>query len=288
MTLISILLALAAERLASHVRDRQLWGPRGGVVARLRARLPHAHLWRSRMWLIALLLIPSVLVEIIRVEIPSQALRMVWGAVVLFVCLGPHDLADSIRELRAARDAHDTARMERITQALKSGPEPHSSRETLLSALFVQSHERLFGPLIWFMVCGPAGAIFYRLAGRAPHVYTAADGHAAALANRIHAVAAWVPARLTAILFALAGSVDAALRAWRTLPGADTFQRTWQILCSIPAAALVFEIGHAEARAVIVPPNLDATLAEVLRMQRRALLIVLAVFALYTAGGWLA
>lgn len=288
MTLIAMLLALIAEHFASHIRDRGLWGPRGGAVAQLRARLPNAKLWQSRVWLIVLLLVPTAIVEVIRVELPSSALRMLWGAAVLFVCLGPRDLGDDLRRLRQARKAGDTDTVNRLAAALKSGPEPHAERTDLLGALFIQSHERLFGPLIWFMVCGPAGALFYRLAGRAPHVYTSADSNARDLAHRIHAVAAWVPGRVTALLFGLAGSVDSALRAWRHMPHSPPWQqRTWQLLAKVPTAALALQVGHAASRATIVPPNLDDTLTEVQRMQRRTLLILLALFAIYTGGGWL-
>lgn len=285
MTLVAVLLAIAAEHLASHYRDAGLYDHRGGLLRRLRARWPSEQLWQSPLWPTLIVLVPTVLVALLHGVIGNPPLRALFDAAVLFLCLGPRDLADDVHRLIAAREAGDGDTVRRLTAALQRGPMPDTDPRSLLGALFIQSHERLFGALIWFVIGGPAAALFYRLTSRLPRVFLSVDGNAARFVRYVHAAAAWLPGRLTAVLFGLAGSTDDALAAWRAVPSELSWaQRTWTILADVACGALALEVHGAR----VVPSRLDAALQEVLRMQRRALLVLLAVFALYTAGAWLA
>lgn len=285
MTLIAILLALLVERFASHYRDAGLYDQYGGPLARLRKHLPAPRLWQSPLWAALILLAPTLLISVLNRLFESGPLQVPYEALILFLCLGPRDLADDIHRLIAARKAGDHKTVRLLTRVLKSGPIHDADPRSLFGALFIQSHERLFGVLIWFVIVGPTGAVFYRLASRLPRVFIPTDGEATRFSYRLHAVAAWLPARITAGLYAIAGSTDDALAAWRALPqGLSWTNRTWLLLAEISNSALNMEIHGAS----VVPANLDAALKEVLRMQRRALLILLAAFALYTAGTWLA
>lgn len=285
MTLIAILLALLVERFASHYRDAGLYQTRGGPLTWLRMRLPSARLWHSLLWITLLVLLPTALIALLSIFIDNNLLQLPYDALILFLCLGPRDLADDVHRLIAAREAGDEDTVRRLTAALKQGPAPETDARSLLGVLFIQSHERLFGTLIWFVIGGPAAAVFYRLASRLPLVFVSDGGAIAIFVNRLHAVAAWLPARLTAILYGIVGSADDALTAWRELPtDLSWVTRTWTLLAEVSSAALSLEVHGAK----LVPAPLETALQEVLRMQRRALLVLLAVFALYTAGAWLA
>lgn len=285
MTLVAILLALLVERFASHHRDANLYETPGGPLSWLRTRLPSERLWHSPLWPALLLLLPTLLVALLHHLIDRSLLQLPYDALILFLCLGPLDLADDVHRLIAARDAGDGETVRSLTLALKRGPMPDTDIRSLLGALFIQSHERLFGALIWFILGGPAAAVFYRLASRLTRVFLSTDGDAASFVRYVHAAAAWIPARLTAALYGIAGSTDDALAAWRHLPaGLSWGRRTWVLLAEVPSGALDMEIHGAK----LVPARLETALEEVLRMQRRALLVLLAIFALYTAGAWLA
>ncbi len=285
MNLIAILLALLVERFASRHRDAGLYETPGGPLIWLRARLPYEWLWQSPLWPALIILLPTLLVALLRGCIDHSVLRLPYDALILFLCLGPRDLADDVHRLIAAREAGDGETVGQLTNALKRGPTPDTDTRSLLGALFIQSHERLFGALIWFIAFGPAGAVFYRLASRLPLAFVSTDGAAASFVRHFHAAAAWVPARLSAALYGIAGSTDDALAAWRELPkGQPWIQHSWTLLAEVSSSALDMEIHGAK----LVPATLESTLEEVLRMQRRALLILLAIAALYTAGAWLA
>jgi membrane protein required for beta-lactamase induction len=285
MKLLAMLLALAAERAFSPHRDA---ATRSGVWPALQKLVPVPAFWRSAAMPPLFVLLPALLVFLVQRQIHGELFRLPYQALFLFLCLGPRDLADDVQRLRAARSAGDSATVSRLSATLQMGPEPDADHRSLLGALFIQSHERLFGMLWWFLAAGPAGAVFYRLASRLPTLVEDHAAPAARLANTMHSVLAWVPARLTALLYALAGSMDDALADWRHLRQEsvhpDWQRQTWTVLATVASAALDWEDGGGP----VVASSLDAALAEVLRMQLRALLILLAVGALFTAGIWFA
>lgn len=287
MTLLALLLALGLERLLSTHRDA---GGAPSFFARLWPQLPkilrnHA----AAPWLLAIGL--AVLTGWLYLQIHTLLAELLFAGAVLLVCLGPRDLADDVQRLRAARAAGDTATVARLTRLLHRGPTPDADHRSLLGALFIQSHERRFGACLWFIVAGPAGAVLYRVASRiGALVESPAAQRQAALQ---HGLLAWLPARLTALLFGLAGSMDDALEALKRVhkepAAADQAgwqRRTWSLLAEAANASLDWE--DAPGSGPMIASSLDATLAEVLRMETRATLILLALAALFSAGVWVA
>ena len=284
MSFLAVALALLAERAfpqGTALGESRLIALLLKALRGLGAVADHAGL----PWL--LLVAGVALVQGLDTVLHAPLADMLFSAGVLLLCLGPRDLADDVQRLVAARARGDAAEAERLSRALQGGPAPDESHRNLIGALFIQSHERLFGVLLWFMALGPAAAVGYRLASRLPALMEQQGFGAAARqsATQLHALAAWLPTRITAALFALAGSMDDAVEAWKRtgeLSYAGPWSsHSWAVLAEVGAGALAME---DEDGAVSVAPNLEAALAEVLRMQTRALLVLLAVFALYTSG----
>lgn len=290
MSFIGILLALLAERGLGHIPG---WGEPAlfpALVARLPRWLPLGQFWRSYAAPLALVVPPVLLVWYLHGEIASSFAELLFSSVVLLLCLGPRDLADDVQRLLRARESGDAQGAAQLSHALMRGPEPEPTQRTLLGALFIQSHERLFGVLIWFFVFGPAGAVLYRIASRLPRILRETQPElagSAALrgAEALHGLLAWLPARLTALIYGLAGSLDDALLEWRRLElrPHEWRSHTWAILAAVPSASLIEEADDGAA----VPVTLEANLHEVMRMQARALLILLAGCALFTTGSML-
>lgn len=284
MSFLAVAFALLAERAfpqGTALGESRLIAALLKALRGLGALADHALL----PWLIVVAGI--ALVQALVVLVGGGLGGLLCGAVVLFLCLGPRDLADDVQRLLAARERGDRAESERLSRVLQSGPAPDESHRNLIGALFIQSHERLFGVLLWFMALGPAAAVGYRLASRLPRL-TEQEGYgtsARQAAEQLHALGAWISARITAALFALAGSMDDALAAWRRAGEMQYLgawsRHSWAVLAEVASGALAME---DEAGATSVAPNLESALREVLRMQTRALLVLLAVFALYTSG----
>lgn len=292
MQLISILLALVLERLLGQI---PWWGQplmQRSAVRGTRALLPWPSVWRSPAIVPVLLLPPMALVTAIESQIENPFISMAWSGFVLLLCLGPRDLTDDINSLLAARARGDQQEAARLARALQRGPEPDPSHRSLVGALFIQSHERLFGVLLWFFVLGPVGAVMYRVVSRTPRLLHAkGETLGAHFADTVHGLAAWIPARITALLFGLAGSLDDALKAWSQLRTDPAFtlqagwsHHTWAILAETAIGGL--ETDGEDGGGPALPPTFEALLSEVQSLQNRALLILLAFFAFFATGAW--
>lgn len=293
MTLIAIILALVAERMLGHVPG---WGTPllvRGYVSAFRRVIPLKSLWRSALAVPVLLVPPVLLCAWLQDAIEGPVAHMLFSGLVLFLCLGPRDLADDVKQWLDARAAGDKATHERLARLLMKGPGRYADDESpqargLLGAMFIQSHERLFGVLIWFFIFGAAGAVFYRIVSRLPRLLVEVeDSPAASAAETLHALAAWLPARATAALFGLAGSLDDALREYRVLmeqPAHGWRSHTWAVLAEVASGSIEFE---TEDGARAEPATLELAAKEVVNLQFRALVILLAFVAVFATGDFL-
>ncbi len=288
MTLIGILIALGLERVLGQIPG---WGRPILFLAALRGaqKVVPDIVWRSPLLPLLVIVVPTALVWWAREQIGSPILELCASAAVLLLCLGPRDLAEDVHDLIRARDAQDHVRAAQLARNMQRGPNPGETHRSLIGALFIQSHEKLFGILLWFFAAGPAGAVAYRLASRLPRLLseTAPGSAAQATADWLHGALAWIPARMTAALYGLAGSLDDAMNAWRRLAGnRENLWRTqtWAVLAEVSSASLRAEEPDGGR---IVPASLQAALEEVLSMQWRALLVLLAFFAFFATGGML-
>jgi membrane protein required for beta-lactamase induction len=292
MLLIATIFALLLERLLGQL---DWWGRPLLLQTTVRGargllRLPG--LWTSPAIVPLLLLPPLGLTALLEQQIENPFVSLGFSALVLLLCLGPRDLADDLHEMLRANAAGDDETTRRLARALQRGPRPDASHRSLVGAMFIQSHERLFGILLWFFVLGPLGAVAYRIASRLPRLLHAEGNTLAAdFADALHGLMAWIPARITALLFGMAGSLDDALRAWSQLrfdpvsgDVAGWSRKTWAVLAETATGGL--ETDGEDGGGPALPPNFEAMLHEVLNLQNRALLILLAFFAFFATGAW--
>lgn len=292
MKLLVAILALLTERLSDQVREHARAPMLSRYVALLRGLLPGQVWWVE--WPVVFLVVvpPVVTVSWLENSLPYPFGWLLLAGTTLWLSLGPYDLGADIHRLLAARARGDHEGEQRILRRLMRVP--HSaddpSAHTVLGAMFVQSHERLFGTLLWFFALGPTGAVFYRLTSLLPQLLHNSDIRPTPgerFAEQVHDAAAWIPARLTALLFGLAGTLDGALDGWKLARLSEHHgwrSQTWAVLSNAACGALQTAGPHGEP---VVASRLDDMLREALGLQRRALLICLAGFAVFTSGGWI-
>jgi len=197
--------------------DRGLRALRGGVFSQLGA--------------ILIVLVPVVPVAVFAIVFRDTLLGLpylIFAVLMLMFSLGPRDLEDEVDEYVEALHGGDTDRADRIAKELLETEAPLDNRQRTLAieeAIFVQSNNRLFGVVLWFMFLGPAGAWLFRVsdmcrrramyeAGRAESDGSEIPKYLRAT-QRVHGVISWLPARLVALAFALAGSFEDAISDWR-------------------------------------------------------------------------
>lgn len=147
-----------------------------------------------------------------------------WSVVVLYSLMGfgslgvnatavasalrnqPLDRACSLLEKWAGRDCASLS----ATEVARLG----------IEEILVSAYRKLFGVIFWFVLLGPAGALFYRLAQILARKWGEMNeqefGRFGNFSARVFGWAEWMPARLTALSFAIAGDFEDAIYCWRS------------------------------------------------------------------------
>lgn len=196
-----------ADQLA---HDLNAGKPLHGTVGWLAAVCP---------WVLAALLLFYLLYTI------SPPLGWLWTVGVLYVCVGLRQATQGLKAVFEALRAQDVERARHTLFEWRGEPahayaEAEIAKAAIETAL-LRAHRDVFGVVFWFILLpGPAGALLYRLAaeldrrwGRRQDEEFAAFGHFAA---RAFQVLDWLPARLSAMGFAIAGNFEDAVSTWRT------------------------------------------------------------------------
>ena len=103
-------------------------------------------------------------------------------------------------------------------------------------------------------------------------------------AEYVHGLAAWIPARLTVLVYALVGATRAAIGAWPSARATThaSASASCRLLAAVGRGALGLTQANAQTR---YGRGLDDTLLEALGLVWRTLLVVLAILALLTIFG---
>jgi membrane protein required for beta-lactamase induction len=221
--------------------------------------------------------------------VPWDLPYLAFAVLIVFLCLGPRDLGSEVDDYCAALDAGDSHEARRVmTELSESRHASPRDVDVVEEAIFVQATNRIFGVAFWFIVLGPVGAWLFRVSDllRRRAAFESARDYGVAkaglpAAERVHGVLAWVPARLAALGYALAGSFDDAVNGWRNFApaaGKPFHVNTERLTAVVGKAAMT---GFLER-----PANSSAAARNALRLVMRTLFIWITVIALMTIFGW--
>lgn len=218
---------------AESIEERFNGGLRSqGVAAVLLAVAPIA---------IAVLLASFVLGQI------AGVLAFLFSVVVLYLCVELFQLGQVSQAVAAAIEADNVpeaaARLKDLTgkdtvESTTAGI-AHATVEVILK----QANSTVMAPLFWFLLLGPFGVMLQRLIGTLDRLWGhrspryAEFGWAAA---RLDDLLNWIPARITAMSYAIMGSFEDALYCWRRQAG------MWSDINSGPLLASGFGALHLE------------------------------------------
>jgi adenosylcobinamide-phosphate synthase len=175
-------------------------------------------------------------------------------ALLLYLCLGLRSLRDHTLPIHAALAHGDLPRARWLTSRIVSRDTAQAGEGDLAKAgaesLLENGNDAVFGTLFWFLVGGGAGALLFRLANTLDAMWGYRNTRYeqfGRVAARVDDVLNYVPARLTALTYALlapaAGHLRA-LRCWRAQAPAWSSPNAGPVMAS-GAGALGISLGGA-------------------------------------------
>ena len=302
MTLLALLIGLVVERLATqlfHLRRLRWLDHLIDLGFRQVGRFANWPAMIPIVLLALLLILPVFLVLFSLQDALYGVANLVLAIVVLFFSLGPKDIGEDVDEYCRAIEADDEEQLRNTSKALIEMDVPTDPFERIRrveEAVCIQANNRLFAVIFWFVLFGPygpLGAWAYRVTDllRRRAVFNAArddaNTNAAVLQASVtlHGWLAWIPARLTAIGYAMAGSFDGALSAWRNPGESKAMSPTEQsesLLARVGVGAM--SLGAIDNESISERSVRGATAANGLVF--RLLFIWAAVIAAMTLYGW--
>ncbi len=160
-------------------------------------------------------------------------LAVFWSALVLYACLGFRQFSFHFTQIRDALALDDEPLARSLLANWQQIDTQTWSRSDMIGRVIefsvMASHRHVFGVLAWFSVLaalglGPAGAVLYRLGEfvvrywqyQSAHHHQPISGALQANAQAAWHAMDWLPARLTALGFAVVGNFEEAIDGWRS------------------------------------------------------------------------
>ena len=250
---------------------------------------------RGALALSALLLPAALLAGLLsRLPLLGPAIEIL----LLYLCLGRTSLAQHAGAVAAALRSDDLPlarqRVGMIVSRDSAEMEPAEVSRAAVESVLENGNDAVFGALFWFAVGGAPGVVLYRLANTLDAMWgykTPRFQRFGWAAARLDDLLNLIPARLTALSFALLGRLGTALRCWRTQAAAWESPNAGPVMAA-GAGALGLRLGGGaryhgawKERPPLgegAPPT-AADIERAVTLVNRTLLLWLAVIAL---GGW--
>lgn len=178
---------------------------------------------------------------------------------ILYLAIGNTSLRQHARNVYHALSTQDIARARQRVAMLVSrdtdSMQPAQITRASIESILENSNDAVFGALFWYLVAGAPGVVLYRLSNTLDAMWGYKNerylyfGWAAA---KLDDVLNWIPARLTAITFALLGNTRIAFSSWIVQARLWESRNAGTVMAS-GAAALGITLGgsasyHGQAR----------------------------------------
>jgi AmpE protein len=301
MKLIALLIGLIVERLATQLFHLREFRWLDGLIDAGFRQVGRFSNWPTVIPLTLLAILLALPVFLVIFGLGDRLYLgfpyLILAIIVLFFSLGPNDIGEDVDEYCRALEAEDEEEVRKTAKALVEADMPDDLRQRIRcveEAVCVQANNRLFAVIFWFVLLGPIGAWSYRvtdLIRRRAVFRSARDGDSGmspqirASAMLLHGWLAWIPARLTAVGYAMAGSFDGAQHAWRAPTGEGgehKHETSEQMLARIGVGALALHDIEGESDSERGIRGARAANGMVFRL----LFIWAAVIAAMTLYGW--
>lgn len=150
-------------------------------------------------------------------------LQAIADVIILYFCIAARSLQQHALAVHSALLDNDLpqARQEvgKIVSRQTENMASLDVRRAAIESVLENGADAVFAPLFWFVMLGPFGALLYRFSNTLDAIWGYKNQrylHFGWAAARFDDVLNWMPARLTALSYALLGNTAQALKAWRT------------------------------------------------------------------------
>jgi len=266
MSFFAILIALLLEQARPLAHDNPVHVALRGWARWVRHNLDTGQSAHAGLaWALAVAL-PALVAALVYWAIGafSLLLSFVWLVLVLYLTLGFRQFSHHFTAVRQSMEQGDDLRAREHLTHWQRAPAGELSRPELLKRVvehaLLAAHRHVLGVLVAFLVgwvlgLGPAGAVLYRMAEYVSRVWTRDPSLVGATpcspGLRATALKGWswvdaLPARVTALAFAVVGNFEEAVASWRGeaerhASGSDG------IVLAAGAGALNVRLGGADA-----------------------------------------
>ncbi|MHB8455680.1 MAG: cobalamin biosynthesis protein CobD/CbiB [Acidiferrobacterales bacterium] len=248
--LITVLLAILLDRLAPNRNGIQLWSWYSDWAESIEQRFNGGTRAQGLSAVFIAIVPVSVgifLAALILGEIVGL-LRFAFNVVVVYLCVDLYRLGNAAQAVSTALengDVTEAALHLRELTGKDSGERTEASvAHATVEAVLKQANSLVIAPLFWFIVLGPVGAVLQRMAAVLDRLW----GHRSTrfvefgwAAARLDDLLGWIPARITALSYAIMGSFEEALHCWRRQAG------MWSDINSGPLLASGLGAMHLES-----------------------------------------
>jgi len=248
--LITILLAILLDRLAPNRNGVQLWSWYSDWVESIEQRFnggTRAQGASAVFIAIVPIAVCVALAGLILGEIVGL-LRFAFNVAVVYLCVELYRLGNVAQAVSTALESGDVTEaalhLRELTGKDTGERTEASVAHATVEAVLKQANSLVIAPLFWFIVLGPVGAVLQRMASVLDRLW----GHRSArfvefgwAAARLDDLLGWVPARITALSYAIMGSFEDALHCWRRQAG------MWSDINSGPLLASGLGAMHLES-----------------------------------------
>ena len=283
MSFLAVLFALILEQARPLARGNWVhaaflgwarWGHRS-----LDAGKPH-HGWITWVFVVMLPTLLAVLVHWLLWQV-NVLLAFAWSVAVLYLTLGFRQFSHYFTDIRNALDDGNEDMARELLAEWRQVDASELPRSEIVRHVIeysvLSAHRHVFGVLGWFSVLaafglGPAGAVLYRVSEFVARYWryksrTPGEGASPALqqvAGRAWGIIDCVPSRVTSLGFAVVGSFEDAIDAWRhysqRFSAGDslaTASRNDGLILAATSGAVNVRLGDMAPDAVPVPVALQ-------------------------------
>ncbi|MDB5743903.1 MAG: hypothetical protein JWR68_2218 [Polaromonas sp.] len=238
---------------------------------------------RHHGWItwIVVVIVPTVLTLLVHSLLwqVNVLLAFVWNVAVLYVTLGFRQFSHFFTDIRDALDDGDEEMARALLAQWRQVDASELPRSEIVRHVIEYSvlaaHRHVFGVLGWFSLLaalglGPAGAVMYRMSEFVARYWAyqskiPGDGASPALqqvASSAWGVIDFMPSRITSLGFAVVGSFEDAIDAWRNYTHAfpvgvvvATASRNDGLILAATSGAVNVRLG-GEALKAVLPPKI--------------------------------